>query len=79
MRQYREVLRIDPGHGKAYNNIGVILSKKGRMTEAISYFSKALKIDPSFADAYNNLNVTKERQRRLAEAGEHEKSDLTSK
>lgn len=52
---YRELLRIDPRHAAALNNLGAALCKLGRYKEAQGFLNQAIKIEPDFPDAYNNL------------------------
>jgi tetratricopeptide (TPR) repeat protein len=52
-------VRIDPGFAQAHDNLGVALSKAGRMQEAVAEFEAALRLEPDNADARNNLDETK--------------------
>jgi tetratricopeptide (TPR) repeat protein len=38
-----------------YYNIGNVLSKEGKLDEAIRYYRRALELDPDFAKAHYNL------------------------
>lgn len=51
----REILRFRPNDSEAYNNLGVILEKEGRIAEAIACYRKAMCFNPRSAEAYNNL------------------------
>jgi Flp pilus assembly protein TadD len=52
---YRKVLRINPGHIKALNDLGVLLLHEGEYELASSYFQKAVRLDPENVDPYYNL------------------------
>jgi len=59
----KDVIRLDPDYGDAYNNIGGAYDSKGEYDRAIEYYQKALKIGikklgpehPSVAIRYNNI------------------------
>ena len=58
---YNQILKIDPNHSSALNNIGMIFKDLGENQKAKYYFEKAIVINPNFADAINNLgNVFKD-------------------
>ena len=57
MSHYREAIRLDPEHLRAYNNLGVLLSAAGNLKEAEKSFKKMIEIDPAFAVAYKNLGI----------------------
>ena len=58
---YQKVIKIDPNHLSANNNLGAIFKELGENQKAKSYFKKAISIDPNFALAHNNLgNIFKE-------------------
>ncbi|MCE0499421.1 MAG: tetratricopeptide repeat protein [Methylacidiphilales bacterium] len=50
-----DTLAKNPDSWVAHNSLGVALSEKGRVDEAMAQFQRALEINPNFADAYNNL------------------------
>jgi tetratricopeptide (TPR) repeat protein len=52
----------------AYNNLGSVLAKEGKLAEAIGQFRKALVIKPDYAAALNNLGTA------LAEEGKSEEA-----
>jgi len=55
--EYQNVLRLEPNHADAENNLGAMLAAQGRMDEAIVHFQKSLKINPNHTDARNNLRA----------------------
>ena len=51
----RETLAKNPAAWAAHNDLGVILAKRGNITEAMNHFSISLQINPDNADAHLNL------------------------
>ncbi len=43
---------------KAYNNMGVSLTRLGRLEQALESLSKAVELDPAYFEAHNNLGET---------------------
>jgi len=61
---YRQILAIEPRHGDARNNLGVILVGEGKLDEAVEQYRQALECRPDFPEASNNLgNALKDRGR----------------
>jgi len=56
MREYSEVIRINPRHVVSRLNLGVLLIRFNRLDEAISSFKNALQIDPENQAAREYLN-----------------------
>ena len=54
---YNQVLKTDPNHTDANNNLGLIFKKLGENQKAIGYFEKAISIDPNYVIALNNLGI----------------------
>ena len=54
---YKEILKTDPNHVNAHNNLGIILLQLGKLQEAKSFFQKAIQINPNYASAHNNLGA----------------------
>jgi len=50
-------LAKNPNCFAAYNDIGVILYRRGRVNDAISQFQRALKINSQYEEAYYNLGI----------------------
>jgi tetratricopeptide (TPR) repeat protein len=65
---WRTVLARAPQTPRAYNVLGGVLSERGELDEAISYYRKALQIRPNYAAAYNNLGVVFESQGKINDA-----------
>ena len=52
---YRTSIGKNPNCWIAHNNLGAILTNRGRIDEAIAHYHKALEIKPDHAEAHNNL------------------------
>ncbi len=55
---YQRLIKLDPRHAAALNNLGAALSKVGRFGEAEAYFHQAIRVDANFPDAYSNIGTT---------------------
>ena len=56
-------------HADTYNNLGISLSKEGKLDQAAACFRQALALKPDYADAYSNLGNALWAQGALEEAG----------
>ena len=65
---YEKVLKIDPNHSQALNNIAVIFSNLKEYQKAKECFEKAIEINSNYADAYKNLISTLIKQSKFEEA-----------
>ena len=54
---YQKILKIDPNHLGALNNLGVIFKKLGQIQKAKEFFEKVIQIDPNDIDTYYNLGA----------------------
>jgi tetratricopeptide (TPR) repeat protein len=54
----------------AYNNLGLDLFQKGRISEAIAEYEHVLQLKPDYAEAHNNLGYALQQTRKLPEAME---------
>src|SRR5215831_5052937 len=52
---YRTTFARNPRCWMCYNNLGVILFKRGKVSEATDFYIQALRIKPDYAEATNNL------------------------
>jgi len=52
---YRATLSRNPSCWMAHNNLGNVLQRTGRFTEAVSHHKEALRLKPDYIEAYNNL------------------------
>jgi len=58
---YQKVLRINPNHLGAHNNLGVLFKGLGEPKKAKECYEKAIEINPNHSDAHSNLgNIFKE-------------------
>lgn len=51
---YREAIRLDAGHARAWNNLGCVLHMQGRLDAALDGYRKALELDASQPEANQN-------------------------
>jgi tetratricopeptide (TPR) repeat protein len=58
---YRQGLKLCPEDDVAYYELGRLLAKAGRSSEAAAAFEAALKINPAFADAKRQLDAIQNR------------------
>ena len=65
---YNQVLKINPNHVDAHNNLGVIFKNLGENQKAIECYEKAIAINPNYSNAHNNLGVI------LKKLGENQKA-----
>ena len=50
-------MRLDPGFVEAYNLLGVLQVRAGRMEAARAAWQRALELRPDFAPAQRNLRI----------------------
>jgi len=62
---YRLVLKSDPDHFNALNNLGLVLFRQNNARDAISHTRRAANLDPSNAETQSNLGNM------LGKTGEH--------
>jgi tetratricopeptide (TPR) repeat protein len=65
---YNQILKIDPNHIGATNNLGVVFQKLEEFQKAKVCYEKAITINPNYVDAHNNLGVI------FKELKEHQKA-----
>jgi tetratricopeptide (TPR) repeat protein len=64
----QEVVRQDPSHKFAWNNLGRVLVSLGRLDEAETAYRKQIEVNPRDQYAWNNLGLIQIQQGRLEEA-----------
>ena len=64
----RRVLRLQPSHGAAHFELGLILVRRGRATEAADAFARAVAAGPESAQTYTELAEALNQSGRLSEA-----------
>jgi tetratricopeptide (TPR) repeat protein len=57
LEMYEMALDVRPNFGRARNNLGVALRRRGKVDEAIEQYKLALEEDPKFAEARSNLGA----------------------
>jgi tetratricopeptide (TPR) repeat protein len=67
---YRQVLKIDPNHKFALNNLGIIFKELGENQKAKECYEKAIAIDPNYVNAHYNLGVVFKELREFEKAKE---------
>ena len=65
---YRSILKIDPKHADANNNLGTLFQSNNNFEDAIVFYKKAIEAKPDFAEAYNNLGFILQKLKRFDEA-----------
>ena len=55
---YNQVLKINPNHLTALNNIAIIFTNSQQYEKAKECYKKAIGINPNYVDAYYNLGLT---------------------
>jgi tetratricopeptide (TPR) repeat protein len=55
LAQLRKALRLDSARADLQDELGVVLTRLGRMDEAMDAFEAALRLDPALPTAHNNL------------------------
>lgn len=60
---YHQAIKINPRDHVAHNNLGVLLSGKGKISDAESYYLKALELKSNFSLAYHNFSELLQRDR----------------
>jgi tetratricopeptide (TPR) repeat protein len=65
---WRQVLRLDPSNGAAYENLGNALTNQGRYSEAVAAYRQSLRLDDRYASTYYNLGIALQGQGLDAEA-----------
>jgi len=58
--------QLDPEHGSAFNNLGLVRLEQARLEDAVSAFRRQIAIDPDHAYAHNNLGRALRRQGKTA-------------
>ncbi len=52
---YRRAVELDPSLSNAFTNLGNLMFKRGRLSEAEQCYARALKVDPEQPEAFYNL------------------------
>jgi len=73
----REAIEMDPKNARAYESLGVMLSKQNKLDEAIGLMKRLAEIDPGEIMAHTNLSIYYMKQGRIEDA-ENEKAEATA-
>lgn len=68
LEMYRLALEVLPAFGRARNNLGVALRRRGRVDEAIEQYQIAIKNNSKYSEAHSNLGTAYLYQGRAEEA-----------
>jgi tetratricopeptide (TPR) repeat protein len=55
---YQDLIKLNPRHAAALNNLGTAFFKLGQLKEAEAYFNQAIRIKPDYPDAHSNIGTT---------------------
>ncbi|MEW5895329.1 MAG: tetratricopeptide repeat protein [Candidatus Omnitrophota bacterium] len=55
-QMFRKCLGINPHFAEAYNNLGVLVERKGKQKEAVELYERSVEEDSHYVDAYLNLS-----------------------
>jgi len=55
MELWRDTLRRNPGAWVAHYNLGIELSRAGKIDDAIAHYQEALRLNPNYVEAHNNV------------------------
>src|SRR6185369_13971711 len=75
-RLWTDTLAVNPASTVAHNNLGIALSRAGRIEEAEAHFVTSLHLDPGDTLAEINLGVCAARREAWADAIRHDKQVL---
>ncbi len=68
---FQRMIAVNAGNYLAHYNMGNLLSRENRLSEAVKHYEAALRAEPNYAEAHNNLGSVLVRQRRFDEALAH--------
>ena len=54
---YLQILKINPNHVNAHNNLGAAYKQLGEIEKAKSCFEKVIQLNPNDIDEHNNLGL----------------------
>jgi protein O-mannosyl-transferase len=79
LREYEEVIRLQPDNADAHNNLGTCLTRKGQTDAAIRQFQEALSLQSDNANAHFNLGAALDQKGQADEAIRHYRESLRIK
>lgn len=75
-REYAAALALEPGLGRAHNNLGLLLEREGRADDAAAHYRAALRDPESRAQAHHNRGGSHLAAGRAADAERHYRAAL---
>ncbi len=76
IQEYTEARKLNPGYAQWAANLGVVLARVGKTSEARKQFEDALAIDPHHKDAHHNLGLLLAGEGKYDEAIAHFEASL---
>jgi tetratricopeptide (TPR) repeat protein len=73
---WRTTIARNPSCWMAYNNLGIVLTGKANVNEAVANYQKSLELDPNYAQAHYNLGNALLEQGEIAQAFTHSQKAL---
>jgi tetratricopeptide (TPR) repeat protein len=71
IRLYKHTLKVTSKNSLIHYDLGVVMLRQGRYSDAITHLSESLRIEPDDAEAHNNLGIALVRQGKIQEAMVH--------
>lgn len=75
----QHTLNVTANNSLIHNNLGVALTRQGKIQEAMAHFAEALQLDDNYLEAHKNLGAALARQGRIEEAFAHYEKALRIK
>jgi Flp pilus assembly protein TadD len=66
--EWQKALELAPGEARAHHNLGICLSRAGRVDEALEQYRAALELSPEYPEALNNLGDLLVRRKQFSQA-----------
>jgi len=68
LRHYQMAVKVNPKNEVAWNNLGIIMRKKGRYQEALKYHERALAINKNYKEAWCQKGIVLIKLRKYSDA-----------
>lgn len=59
IEEWEQVVRIDPAHAEAHNNLTNALAQARQFDEAIAHYEEVLRLQPDDADVRGGLEIAR--------------------
>ncbi|MGO9246740.1 MAG: tetratricopeptide repeat protein [Verrucomicrobiia bacterium] len=76
---WRDTLKKNPRAWMAHNNLGNVLLREGKTSDAIGHYEQTLRLNPDFAEAHYNLGIALAQTGKIEEAIAHYEQALRIK